>query len=209
MQKKTSGAGPRPLASPDPSRCIWDDKNKRKVLPADAAHLSRQRNVNIYGDFITGIETDVVAVQPVATLGRMSENAAQDRIRDAPTCRNAGRPLLTSCYVKPGARARTGHAPLSVAHTPAFERLATPLPACLSRVPAGGLTSLLDPSKRDQPAEEPSMDASGKPVAPSQIPARFVQCQPGAERGDRGRSEHVEWEVNAQIDARPSDREPQ
>ncbi|AIV63070.1 hypothetical protein DO71_177 [Burkholderia pseudomallei] len=37
--------------SPNPSHSVWDDKDKWKVLQADAAHLSTQQDVNIYNDF--------------------------------------------------------------------------------------------------------------------------------------------------------------
>ncbi|EKS9798862.1 MULTISPECIES: hypothetical protein [Burkholderia] len=37
--------------SPDPSHSVWDDKEKWKLLQADASHLSSQQDVNIYDDF--------------------------------------------------------------------------------------------------------------------------------------------------------------
>ncbi|WP_413658612.1 hypothetical protein [Paraburkholderia phenoliruptrix] len=37
--------------SPNPSHSVWDDKDKWKVLQADAAHLSTQQDVDIYDDF--------------------------------------------------------------------------------------------------------------------------------------------------------------
>ncbi|UEP40315.1 hypothetical protein [Burkholderia sp. B21-005] len=37
--------------SPNPSHSVWDDKEKWKVLQADAAHLSTQQDVNIYDEF--------------------------------------------------------------------------------------------------------------------------------------------------------------
>ncbi|WP_174967582.1 hypothetical protein [Burkholderia lata] len=37
--------------SPDPSHSVWDDKDKWKLLQADASHLSSQQDVNIYDDF--------------------------------------------------------------------------------------------------------------------------------------------------------------
>ncbi|VWB07925.1 hypothetical protein BLA15816_00812 [Burkholderia lata] len=37
--------------SPDPSHSVWDDKDKWKLLQADATHLSTQRDVSIYEEF--------------------------------------------------------------------------------------------------------------------------------------------------------------
>ncbi|WP_157768024.1 hypothetical protein [Burkholderia ambifaria] len=37
--------------SPDPSHSVWDDKEKWKLLQADASHLSSQQDVNIYDEF--------------------------------------------------------------------------------------------------------------------------------------------------------------
>lgn len=53
------------------------------------------------------------------------------------------------------------------------------------------------------------MDASGELVTRLQIPACFTQRQPGTERSHSGGSEHVEWEMNAQVDTRPGDRDAQ
>ncbi|MGI4812708.1 MAG: hypothetical protein ACRYG5_07835 [Janthinobacterium lividum] len=64
--------------SPDPSHSVWDDKNKWKVLQADAAHLSTQRDVDIYDDFSDlnqklierGMDTDVADHKAGAAIAK-------------------------------------------------------------------------------------------------------------------------------------------
>lgn len=57
--------------------------------------MRQQRHLNLFqrnGD-ISGIETHIMSVQHVATLRRMTKDAAQDRVRDALTCRDTGKQL--------------------------------------------------------------------------------------------------------------------
>ena len=57
--------------------------------------MRQQRRLNLFqrSGNVAGIETDVVPVQYVTTLRRMSKDAAQDRIRDAVSCGDACKQL--------------------------------------------------------------------------------------------------------------------